>query len=137
MAEDIGDVLNEAPPFTIVVAAVWRSAWTPRSTIRTHQQRPHGVADVMVAALGRERWLSRLKHADGVRALVAQMRHEGVADVLGEWLDIPIGQEYVCSILLTRVVTIDHPVSGWDNCKAGCGDVYRGFEFRTNRAGLR
>ena len=54
--------------------------------------------------------------------------------VLGSSSYYAIGQVRVSSILFTCVVKID---LGGKNCRAKCGNVYRGFESRTSRAGLR
>ena len=94
--------MNETPPLTIVVAAVWQRVDAPIANLRA-PARPHGVADVIVATLGRERRPSRLEHADRVRALMAQMRHDGAADIVGE-RQIPV------SICL-RATDVQHAIS--------------------------
>jgi hypothetical protein len=85
MAENICDVLERCAAVNHRGGGgVAQRVDAPVDNPRAYQDGPHGIANVIVAALSRKRRPSRLKHANGVRALMAQMCHDGAPDVVGE-----------------------------------------------------
>lgn len=70
MAEHIGDLLERGAAVDHRGGGrVAQRVDTPVDNPGAYENGPHGVANMIVAALGRERRPSRLKHADGMRGV--------------------------------------------------------------------